>query len=53
MVIKENSNPVTITTDNILDKITSAGLEVTSLVLTGLTDERITLVSNGKKWVTM
>jgi hypothetical protein len=53
MVIKENENTVTITTDNPADKITSGGSEVTMLVLTGFTDERITLVSNGKKWVTM
>lgn len=53
MIIKENSNPVIIETDNVNDKITSAGSEVTTLSLTGLSDERITLVSNGKKWVTM
>lgn len=53
MIIKENSNNVTINTDNANDKITSGGNEVTSFILTGDTNERITLVSNGKKWVTM
>lgn len=53
MIIKENSNTVTINTNNGSDFITSGGSNLTSISLTGSTDERITLVSNGKKWVTM
>lgn len=52
-LVKETTSVIVINTAVIGDKIINAGIETTTISLTGPIHERVTLTSNGNRWYTM